>query len=776
MSQTTITLAFEQWKAQQAIDGKAVVLDEFVLANVPNLDIDSPIDRAEQLPAAQHIVHRQAVSATGLVNENAVVYSVTMGTEVGDFSFNWVGLINKATGTLAMIVHAPLQSKIKNAEGKQGNVLTRSFLMEYNGAASETQITTPAETWQIDFTARLSGMDERQRLENVDLYGVAAFFGDGFLVTRAASQYSITQGIGYVGGLRCQLPATQNITVTTKPVKVWADVCWKGTLTSVWAEELKITVANTLANYVQDGVQHYVFAVASIDANGVITDLRPKGSLDGQQGNKDFLRIDKSLSEIAAKGVQAQAEARKHLALGDAATKNIQASQTDSTAGAVMVVSAFGLGGTAPRTPLAATYSYDSIPVNLPTGFYTHQMTGGPFCHTITLRQDGGGTTSNRHFIIPAQPSEKIAVRWDGGAAFSYQYFYTDKNKPTASDVGALPSNGNAVSATKLATARKIAGKAFDGTVDISISAADVDAWPIATRGNIGNGTLLSTANQVGVYLISISKPETVSDFPKIGNTPLYGYGFMFVTKNGASINQLYMSHRGHIANRQSWNNETGYVNGWNIGYGTINKPTASDVGALPIGGGALNGNLTVKDTLQVGSVGNAALNIGDNDSGLRSSVDGQVDLYANSKKMGYWNGNILSFTGQIIPTNYTNFDAKYQPKGNYQPAGNYAFVGASYTKVESDARYYTKTQTDAGYAAQSSVYSKIASDARYVQDIRQSGIMNLAVGTNANTQAPAGGVVIGAIVNGTWDNNEILKYTWLQKNVNGTWLTIGRV
>jgi len=294
MSQTTITLAFEQWKAQQAIDGKAVVLDEFVLANVPNLDIDSPIDRAEQLPAAQYIVHRQAVSATGLVNENAVVYSVTMGAEVGDFSFNWVGLINKATGVLAMIVHAPLQSKIKNAEGKQGNVLTRSFLMEYNGAASETQITTPAETWQIDFTARLSGMDERQRLENVDLYGAAAFFGDSFLVTRSGSQYSITQGIGYVGGLRCQLPATQNITVTTKPVKVWADVCWKGTLTSVWAEELKITVANTLANYVQDGVQHYVFAVANIDANGVITDLRPKGALSDQQANDALKKHEQS--------------------------------------------------------------------------------------------------------------------------------------------------------------------------------------------------------------------------------------------------------------------------------------------------------------------------------------------------------------------------------------------------------------------------------------------------------------------------------------------------
>ena len=451
MSQTVITLAFEHWKTQQAINNSAVVLDEFVLANVPNLDAEKPIDRAEQLPEAKYIVHRQAVSAAGLVNENSVVYSVTMGADVGDFEFNWVGLVNKATGTLAMIVHAPLQSKIKNAEGKQGNVLTRSFLMEYNGAASETQITTPAETWQIDFTARLSGMDERQRLENVDIYGAAAFFGDGFLVTRQVSQYSITQGAGYVGGLRCKLPTTQNITVTTKPVKVWVDVCWKGTLTSVWAEELKITVANTLANYVQDGVQHYVFAVASIDANGVITDLRPKGTLDNQQGNKDFLRIDKSLSEIATKGVQAQAEARKNLALGDAATKSVQKSVTDSTPNALMINGAYGLGGTAPRTSRAAGWSYDDIPTQLPSGFYTHQVTDGPFCYTFSLLQDGGGTGNNRHLIIPSNQTDKVAIRWDSGKTFSYQYFYTDKNKPTSADVGALPiAGGTMVGAIKV--------------------------------------------------------------------------------------------------------------------------------------------------------------------------------------------------------------------------------------------------------------------------------------------------------------------------------------
>ncbi|EPM9308522.1 tail fiber protein [Salmonella enterica subsp. enterica serovar Newport] len=51
----------------------------------------------------------------------------------------------------------------------------------------------------------------------------------------------------------------------------------------------RITVADNLADYVQNGVQHYVFAVAGIDENGNITDLRPKGTLNEQQAS-DALR------------------------------------------------------------------------------------------------------------------------------------------------------------------------------------------------------------------------------------------------------------------------------------------------------------------------------------------------------------------------------------------------------------------------------------------------------------------------------------------------------
>lgn len=289
MSQTTITLAFEQWKAQQGATGESVLLDEFVFANVPGLDPDQPVDRNETLPPAEQIVHRQAVSRKGVVNDNAVVHSVVLGADVGDFSFNWIGLLNKASGTLAMIVHAPLQQKLKTAEGQQGNVLTRSFLMEYNGAQAETGINTPAETWQIDFTARMAGMDERQRLENIDIFGAAAFFGDGYLVGKSGNQFYVTKGTGYVAGLRTTLAENLNITVTTRPVKVWLDVCWTGTLTSVWGVQSRITVADNLADYVQNGIQHYVFAVAGIDENGNITDLRPKGTLNEQQAS-DALR------------------------------------------------------------------------------------------------------------------------------------------------------------------------------------------------------------------------------------------------------------------------------------------------------------------------------------------------------------------------------------------------------------------------------------------------------------------------------------------------------
>lgn len=295
MSQSVITVAFEQWKAQEVLTGKIITLDEFVFAHVSGLDPSKPIDRNEKLPPAAQIKHRQAVNKTGVVNNNAVAYSVTIGANVGDFEFNWIGLLNKQSGTVAMIVHAPVQSKIKTVAGQQGNVLTRSFLLEYLGAAKETAINTPAEMWQIDFTARLSGIDEMQRLVSADIYGEAAFFGDSFLVSKKDNQFFVTAGTGYIGGLRAVLESNKNITVPAKAVKVWADVSYQGNITSQWRTMVKLTVAETAINYIDDtGFAHYVFAVASVTADGKITDLRPKDSLNQQHFDDALKKHEKS--------------------------------------------------------------------------------------------------------------------------------------------------------------------------------------------------------------------------------------------------------------------------------------------------------------------------------------------------------------------------------------------------------------------------------------------------------------------------------------------------
>lgn len=107
------------------------------------------------------------------------------------------------------------------------------------------------------------------------------------------------------------------------------------------------------------------------------------------------------------------------------------------------------------------------------------------------------------------------------------------------------------------------------------IQKLEKDKMNVAILGTIGNGGLLSSANQTGVYLVSVSDTTTVADFPKNNNVPLYGYGFVIVNKNLDALNQLYMNHLGHIANRQSWKKETGY-NAWNIVYGTVNTTVDS--------------------------------------------------------------------------------------------------------------------------------------------------------------------------------------------------------
>ncbi|EFF3460457.1 phage tail protein [Escherichia coli] len=70
----------------------------------------------------------------------------------------------------------------------------------------------------------------------------------------------------------------------------------------------------------------------------------------------------------------------------------------------------------------------------------------------------------------------------DKGKKTIWYRTYTDKNKPTVQDIGALSATGNAVSASKLETAHPISGVAFDGTKGIEALPPGIPLpWPSDT-------------------------------------------------------------------------------------------------------------------------------------------------------------------------------------------------------------------------------------------------------------------------------------------------------
>lgn len=269
-----LTQAFETYIRDSVVNHTPVVFDEFIFANIPGLNDDN-LDSHLTIPQANQIVHRQAVSQIGALNENAIVYSVTIGTEIGDFDFNWVGLVNKSQNLLACGIYTGLTSKIKNKEQKQGNSITRSVLLEFPRAQELANVSVSAETWQIDFTMRLSGIDEKIRLTNRDLYGRAVFFDNAFLLKRKSGNvYTLDSGHAYIEGVRAEIKRTAEVTVPTLPASVYVDICHHATVTGAYQTEIKYLTQSKNDYVGSDGYQHYVQIIADIASNGAITDRR----------------------------------------------------------------------------------------------------------------------------------------------------------------------------------------------------------------------------------------------------------------------------------------------------------------------------------------------------------------------------------------------------------------------------------------------------------------------------------------------------------------------
>ncbi|MDJ5401739.1 phage tail protein [Salmonella enterica] len=336
MPQTTVTSSFNRYKAQEAAGGRRVVLDEFVFANIPGLDASQLPTDTEGLPDEKYIVYRQSIDRGGMVNADTVVYTVTMPSTAGNFTFNWMALINRESGTPAVITYLYPQQKIKNADGVQGNVLTYSEYMRYTGASTLTGITTPSSTWQIDFTARLHGMDEATRKVALDLYGSSLFFGDGFRLTATDTPglADLAPGTAYLRGLRTELTTSATLTFETgKEQTISLDSALTGALTGENRTTFTL-ISHETADYTDAlGFRHYVEPIARISPDGTITDLRHIGGAISERLDGEFLTIKGNLKEIADDGEEAQKESRGNIGLGNSATRNVGTEKNTVAAG-----------------------------------------------------------------------------------------------------------------------------------------------------------------------------------------------------------------------------------------------------------------------------------------------------------------------------------------------------------------------------------------------------------------------------------------------------------
>ncbi|EQB0138311.1 phage tail protein [Enterobacter cloacae] len=387
-------------------------------------------------------------------------------------------------------------------------------------------------------------------------------------------------------------------------------------------------------------------------------------------GDGLFLRIDKNLSEITARGDAAQKSSREAIGVLDA---------TISRKGLVQLSSVTNSSSEAlAATPKAVKAAYD-----LANGKYTAQ--------DATTTQKGivqlsSATDSQSETMAATPKAVSVAVKnlKDTLGTSAYKDIVTSMTDKTA---GRVPVVG----------------------------------WMGLGVDNSGSGCPVSggidyVSEPTGIW--QATNELTTGTFPPDTSH----YGTLFRMRGSANdVSQLYfpgasVANGGNIYFRQ-YNAVSMRWGSWYKIYSEFSKPTPGEIGAVAKTGDTMTGRLIVNfdgeairlqpqtagyasylisvDSANVnhwyvgaGSTNNADV-VFNNYKGGNNSVnlksDGSINITATS-------GKNVNITGQVIPSNYVNFDARYYTKtesdGRFQPKGNYTPAGQAYTKAESDARF----------------------------------------------------------------------------------------
>ncbi|EBR9245332.1 phage tail protein [Salmonella enterica subsp. enterica serovar Livingstone] len=202
----------------------------------------------------------------------------------------------------------------------------------------------------------------------------------------------------------------------------------------------------------------------------------------------------------------------------------------------------------------------------------------------------------------------------------------------------------------RVPSGRKVNGHPLSG--DITLSAVDVNAFALGMTGDytLENDKSVGWNWKSGVYNVPTGgASKLILHFNmNIGSCPAVQFCVNY--KNGG------ISYR-------SARDDFGFELDWTEFYTTTRKPSAGDVGALPVSGGVINGNLGI-GTPNI--LGGSSIVLGDNDTGLKQNGDGLLDIYANGVQVFRFQNDTLeskksiNVTGRLTPTDYGNFDSRY--------------------------------------------------------------------------------------------------------------------
>lgn len=518
----SITLAGESLIAQKLGAQQRLDVLRFVFANVPGLDPNGPVNRAAPKPPAAQIVHTYTIPPQniGFVNPNQVVYSSMLGSDIGDFDWNWIGL-ETAENVLLAVAYVPLQQKRKNIPPQQlGNNVTRNILVVFDGAQALTGITIDASTWQHDFTVRLKGIDERERLSNRDVFGRACFYRSGLQVEKVAAGYQLKPGLAYIEGIRVELANALPIAPPGLPSPVWLHVSLRRELNDVLANWKVVFDPNQVDYLDTDGSWHYCIPLAHLVSANQINDLRVVAPIDGPLVDHFAAKVG-HYPDLRSGSATQLANPRAINGVAFDGTQDITVQDTTKlplTGGTMIgdvVYAAGNYFGSAWARGMTFTSGGNVVGsiggYGSSTGFKTLFMGLGT----------DGYVTGNGVRVSDAGVAITGKLSGDGGGLVNLNAgALTAGTVPRVNLSGSydIQITGNAGTATRLETARLINGIEFDGSRNVTVS----DGTKLPLAGGTLTGGIRFNAPMIGGSFVSWQERQTAIQIDCASNGAAY--------------------------------------------------------------------------------------------------------------------------------------------------------------------------------------------------------------------------------------------------------------